>query len=81
MTYAGQLEYHIDRDIEGGGIMETTVEDVIDGLRIGLGSDDAHWSSIESAIRVLELVNELRNNIVGLSDADFEAMVTEAIKG
>lgn len=61
--------------------MRHKLDAVIEGIEIGLGSDDCLWSAIESASRVLKLVKELGPNLVGLSEEDFESMVIKAING
>lgn len=58
-----------------------TIDDTIEGLRIGMVSNEAHWGSIEGSIRVLEFVRDLGPNLVGLDQDDFEGLVLKAIKG
>ncbi|ABY62918.1 hypothetical protein ST201phi2-1p085 [Pseudomonas phage 201phi2-1] len=60
---------------------EEQINDLIEGIKIGYGSDDTHWGSIEATVRVLEFVRTLGPDLVGLSEEDFEGLILKAIKG
>ena len=61
--------------------MELQLDKIIDALddaQSGMGTSREH---LNAAIRVLEVLKSLQGNIVGISDEDFEVMITKAIAG
>lgn len=57
------------------------IDEVIEGLRVSLGTDEAYWAPIESSIRVLESLKPLgRNGVLNMTDLDFRDYILSAIK-
>lgn len=60
-------------------LVDEEIDKVIDGLRVGLGSDECVWSAIEAATRVLEAIKELSSNLEGIRDYEFDRIILDAI--
>lgn len=61
--------------------MQKELDTLIEHLDDTLCELGVNANSINSTIRILEVIKGLRGNIVGLSDEDFESMILGAIKG
>lgn len=59
--------------------MEKQIDKLINDLDDILCGCGINANSVNAVIRVLGLIKELRDNVVGLSDEDFESMITKAI--
>ncbi len=58
---------------------EECIDELIMGLEIGLGTDDAHWSSIEKSVRLLRFLKHNLNELEGFNCQGMEALLLEAI--
>jgi len=60
---------------------EEQIDDLIEGIKIGYGSGDTHWSSIDKTVRLLEF---LRNDLMELenfTEQGMEDLILKAING
>lgn len=58
---------------------EESIDTLIEGIKIGYGSDDTHWSSIEKVEKLLKYLRDETINLEFTSESNIHALLHEVI--
>lgn len=59
---------------------EETIDEIIEGIEIGLGVDDCHWSSIEKAVKLLKFLRDDILELEGFTEKGMEDIIQRVLE-